>query len=77
MGHSIWFVISRGSLAGLVIFAFGCQTANRGLAAKNAPPTSSEVKTVDACQRMQNRRSDCADVVGCIWDNDTGQCTAH
>jgi hypothetical protein len=56
---------------GFTFLASACQTTNmdlRARTAKNAPAAS--------CARMQDRRSDCEDQVGCFWDYDEGTCAS-
>jgi hypothetical protein len=47
----------------------GCQTVDlsrRSLAAKN--PAAAR------CERLEDRRKDCEDEVGCLWDYDSSTC---
>jgi hypothetical protein len=49
----------------------GCQTTN--LAARTSHTQIAQGKQ---CERMQNRRGECEDQVGCSWDFDASVCVA-
>ena len=52
-----------------------CETTS--LSAKSGPDAVVQNSKQGACGRVQNQRSTCDDQVGCYWDNEAGQCTAH
>lgn len=49
----------------------GCQTvASKDMKARAAV-------RAEQCSRVENRRDDCEDQVGCYWDHAVGKCEAH
>lgn len=55
------------------ILTTGCETT---MAAKSGPE-SLKSRQANACERMQDRRSDCNDEAGCHWDTQANQCVEH
>jgi hypothetical protein len=53
-----------------VLGGTACQTTN--LAAR-----AGDRKNAAQCARVEDRRSDCEDLVGCYWDYDSSRCQSH
>ena len=66
----LWALLAMGFVTAPLV---GCQTTS--MAARSSRETASGPGA--QCERMQNRRGDCEDEVGCAWDFDASKCVAQ
>jgi hypothetical protein len=66
----LWALVTLG--AAMTSLA-GCQTTSMAARSSRAQAATQG----EQCDRMQNRRGDCEDQVGCAWDFDGGRCVAQ